>query len=128
MNEVEVFAESKKRLLSQKSLQLAQQAGGFLDVELAQVDLAFDALDDLVDLVVGQVDAEGLLQQLHRVADKALDQVGIAGQLGDDIGDDLLDIHGCCSLLSFCKVGLPGSIIPPAGGNCKFFCGSFLVC
>ena len=72
MNEVEAFAESTIRLLSQNSLQLAQQAGGFRDVELAQVDLALDALDDLVDLVVGQVDAEGLLQQLHRVADKAL--------------------------------------------------------
>ena len=123
MNEVEDLAESTKRLLSQDSLQLAQQAGGFRDVELAQVDLALDALDDLVDLVVGQVDAEGLFQQLHRVADKALDQVGVAGQLGDDIGDDLLDIHGVVRSFRFAGAACPKALYPLPMGIASFLYG-----
>ena len=110
MNEVEDFAESAKRLLSQNPLQLAHQAGGVLEIEFAQIDLALDALDDFVDLVVGQVDAEGLFQQLHRVADKALDQVGVAGQPGDDLGDDLLDIYGVVRSFRFARVACPEAL------------------
>ena len=67
--------------------------------DLIQLDLGLDAVDELVDLLVGQVNANELLDNGHGVALELGHQVLVAGQLFDDLFDLCLDIHGFPSCL-----------------------------
>ena len=44
-----------RALLAENALQLAEQARGFLHVDVAEVDLALDALDDLLAILLASI-------------------------------------------------------------------------
>ena len=62
--------------------------------QLKQLDLGLEAGDELVDLVIGQVDADELLDDGGGVAVELGHQLLVAQQLLDDLLDFCLDIHG----------------------------------
>ena len=67
--------------------------------DLVQLDLGLDAVDELVDLLVGQVDADELLDDGYGIPLELGHQVLVGSQLLDDFLDLCLDIHGVSSCL-----------------------------
>ena len=82
------------KLFPEEIFHLIQQAFAFLhDITDVAAELFGNALDDRVQLVLIQVDAEEFLDGAERIRSELADQVFVAGQLRYEFGDNFLDIH-----------------------------------
>ena len=81
-------------LFAEEALDLVEQAFAFLyDIADIAAELFGNALDDGVQLILIQIDAEKFLDGAERILGELGDQILVAGQLRDEFGDNFLDIH-----------------------------------
>ena len=81
-------------LFAEEALDLVKQAFAFLnDIADIAAELFGNALDDRVQLVLIQVDAEEFLDGAEGILGELADQVFVAGQLRYEFGDNFLDVN-----------------------------------